>query len=59
MGLFDYFNDEEKNKKELEEEMDYYDLEDWEKEEVRKGDYTPENFDSEDLEDDDYYFDED
>jgi hypothetical protein len=58
MGFFDFLDsDEEKRKKELEDEMDLFGLEDWEKEEVRKGNYSPENFEEEDLEEDDYYFD--
>lgn len=54
---------EDKKKEALEKEMDLYNLEEWEKEEVRKGNFSPENFeDSEeayDLEDDDYHFEDD
>lgn len=54
---------EDKRKEALEKEMDLYNLEEWEKEEVRKGNFRPENFeDSEgidDLEDDDYHFEDD
>ena len=46
------------NKKEK--EMDNYGLKSWQKELVRKGDYAPWNFEeSGDLEDDDYYFEDD
>ena len=34
-------------------------LSDWEKDEVKKGNQDPWNFDEEDLEDDDYYSDDD
>ncbi len=47
---------QEKDEK-LEKEMDIYGLEDWQKEEVRKGNYDPWSFEEEDLEDDDYYHD--
>ena len=40
-----------------EKEMDIYGLEDWQKEEVRKGNYDSWNFEEEDLEEDDYYHD--
>ena len=54
MGLFDFDNDD------LEEKMDDLDLEDWQKELVREGQYDPENFEeSEDLEEDDYYYEDD
>ena len=42
---------------ELEDKMNNLDLEDWQKDLVRKGDYDPENFEEEDLEEDDYYYD--
>ncbi|MBR1416498.1 MAG: restriction endonuclease [Bacilli bacterium] len=41
----------------LENEMNDLDLEDWQKDLVRKGNYDPENFEEEDLEEDDYYYD--
>ncbi len=57
MGLFDFLDsDNEKRKKEMEDEMDLLGLEDWEKEEVRNGNYSPESFEEEDLEEDDYYY---
>lgn len=49
-----------KEKEELEKEKDFYNLEEWQKDLVRKGDYDPWNFeDDEDLEDDDYCHDDD
>ena len=41
------------------EELDNYGLEDWQKEEVKKGNYDPWNFEEEDLEEDDYYSEDD
>lgn len=40
-------------------ELDDYGLTDWEKEEVKKGNQDPWNFEEEDLEDDDYYSEDD
>lgn len=52
--------DEKKRKEELEKEMDAYDLEDWQKDLVRKGDYDPWNFEEDgELEEDDYYYEDD
>jgi hypothetical protein len=48
-----------KKSEKLEKEMNYYGLEEHEKEAVRRGDYEPYNFeDSEDeeLDEDDYYY---
>lgn len=60
-GLFSFMNEEqEKNNSEYtEEELDAYGLEDWQKEEVKKGNYDPWNFEEEDLEEDDYYSEDD
>ena len=44
-----------KNKKNI----DNYDLEDWQKELVNDGSYEPYNFEEEELEDDDYYSEDD
>ena len=45
---------------ELEKEMDMYALTDWQKEEVRKGNYDPWNFEEDgELEEDDYYYEDD
>ena len=56
-GLFSFLieQDEERRKKELEKEMDAFCLEDWQKEEVKKGNYDSWNFDEEELEDDDFF----
>lgn len=48
-----------KNDEKLEKEMEYYSLEDWQKELVRKGEFYPWNFEEEDLEDEDYYSEDD
>ena len=55
MGVFDILNDND----DLEERMDDLDLEDWQKELVRKGEYDPENFEEEELDEDDYYYEDD
>ena len=41
------------------EELDDYGLMDWEKEEVKKGNQNPWDFEEEDKEDDDYYSEDD
>ena len=43
----------------LEDEMNLYELEEWEREEVRNGNYDPESFEEEELEEDDYHFEDD
>ena len=53
MGIFD--NDSEFT----EEEMDAYGLTDYQKELVKKGENNPWDFEEEDLEDDDYYSEDD
>ena len=56
----DVWNKRQKNKEQdekLEKEMDIYGLEDWQKEEVRKGNYDPWSFEEENLEEDDYFHD--
>lgn len=53
MSLF--FNNEEETNEELEREMTALGLEEWQKEEVRKGNADPWNFEEEDLEDGDYF----
>ena len=64
MGLYEmFFGDEESKEKEdnyeLEDEMDDLGLDDWEKDEVRNNDWNPEDFGDDELEEDDYYFDDD
>lgn len=55
-GVLSYMNDEEDNNSEYtDEEIDSYGLEDLQKEKVKKGNYDPWSFEEEDLEDDDYY----
>ena len=48
---------EESYDKELENKMEAYNLEEWQKELVRKGNYDPSDFDDEDLDEDSYYYD--
>ena len=62
MGFFDLLNSVDDNNKDddLEQRMEDLDLEEWQKELVREGKYDPENFEeSEDLEEDDYYSEDD
>ena len=58
-GLFTFMNDEQNNSNYSDEELDEYGLEDWQKDEVKKGNYDPWNFEEEELEDDDYYSEDD
>lgn len=44
-------------KSSLEEEMDFYGLDETEREWVRKGDYDPSAFEEEELGEEDYYYD--
>ena len=53
MGFFDKDDDE------LEERMNYLDLEEWQKDLVREGKYDPENFEEDDSSDEDDYYHED
>lgn len=56
----DMLNEDKIDKPEYtDEELDDYGLTDWEKEEVKKGNQNPWNFEEEDLEDDDYYSEDD
>lgn len=61
MGFFDILNNIDDNSNDdLEERMNDLELEDWQKDLVREGKYDPENFEeSEDLEEDDYYYEDD
>ncbi|MBQ9024177.1 MAG: hypothetical protein IJ105_03030 [Bacilli bacterium] len=56
-GLFSFLEDqkEENESDYTEEELDSYGLEEWQKEEVKKGNADPWSFEEEDLEDDDFY----
>ena len=58
-GLFNFMNEEQNNNKYSDKELDNYDLEDWQKKEVKKGNYNPWKFEEEDLEDDDDYSEDD
>lgn len=59
-ALDKHFNKDDEYDEELEKEMDMYALTDWQKEEVRKGNYAPWNFEEDgDLEEDDYYYEDD
>ena len=62
MGFFDILNSvgvDDNEDDDLEERMEEAGLEEWEKEEVRKGNQDIFNFEEEDLEDDDYYSEDD
>ena len=61
MGFFDSYDEEEKRKrrKELEEEMDDLWLDEDEKDEVRENGWDPEDFDDDELEEGDYYYEDD
>lgn len=55
-GVLSYFNDKKnKTSNKNDKKLDEYGLEEWEKEEVKKGNEDIWNFEEEDLEDDDYY----
>lgn len=55
-GLFNFIKEQSDNNSEFtEEEMDVYGLTDYQKELVKKGENNPWDFEEEDLEDDDYY----
>ena len=55
-GLFNFMNEQQNNNnKYSDKELDIYDLEDWQKKEIKKGNYNPWNFEEDDLEEDDYY----
>lgn len=66
MGLFNdlFSNDQTKRSKAFGlfkylEEQDNNDLDDYQKELIKKGEYDSSNFEEEDLEDDDYYYEDD
>jgi hypothetical protein len=52
-------NKDDEYDEELEKEMNAYDLEEWQKDLVRKGEYDPWNFEEDNLEEDDYYYEDD
>lgn len=51
------FGNDKKDNKASEKEMDFYGLNEQEKEEVRKGHYDPWDFEEDELEESDYYYD--
>jgi hypothetical protein len=52
MGFLSFlFEDTDNNKKDKNAGLD-----NWQKKEIKKGNYAPYNFEEEELEDDDYYF---
>ncbi len=60
-SIFDLFKnitkqDDEEKRKKLEQQMDDLNLEEWQKELVRKGEYEPEDFDEDDTSDEDNYY---
>ena len=59
MGLFDLLNSIDEEEDDLEQRMEDAGLEEWQKEEVRKGNQDVFNFEEEELEDDDYYSEDD
>lgn len=59
IALAALLNNDDKVDKELEKEMNAQNLEDWQKDLVREGKYSPYNFDEEELEEDDYYYEDD
>ena len=56
-GSYSNYNDDENVSDYTDEELDNLGLEEWQKKEVKKGNYDPWNFEEEDLEEDDYYYD--
>ena len=59
-GLLSFMDQEQNNDSDYtDEELNDYGLENWEKEQVKKGENDPWNFEEEDLEDDDYYSEDD
>lgn len=58
-GLFSFMEEQQNNSNYTDKELDAYGLEDWQKELVKKGEYEPWNFEEENLEEDDYYYEDD
>ena len=60
-GLFSFMNEQqnENNSDYTDEELENYGLDEQQREEVKKGNYDPWNFEEEDLEDDHYYYEDD
>lgn len=59
-GLFSFLNDEQNNKNKSNNKDDNYDyLEDWQKKEVKKGNYDSDDFEEDDIDEDSYYSEDD
>ena len=60
-GFFSFLEEQEKKekRKQLEEEMENYGLLEWQKDLVRNGNYDLTSFEEEDIEEDDYYSEDD
>ncbi len=59
MGIFSFLFEDTNFQKEKKEKDNLAGLDKWQKEEVKKGNYDTFNFEEEELEDDDYYFEDD
>lgn len=57
--IFKSLSNDNDKKKELEKDMNNHDLEKWQKDLVKKEEYDSSSFDEEDLEEDDYYSEDD
>ena len=57
LGFFSFLEEQEKEekRKQLEQEMEDSDLEEWQKDLIRNGEYDTTSFEEENLEEDDYY----
>ncbi len=58
-GTLSFMEDNKNESEYTDEEMDAYDLEDWERELVERGENDPWNFDENELEGDDFYSEDD
>lgn len=56
-GSYSNYSGDENVSDYTDEELDNLGLEEWQKKEVKKGNYDPWNFEEENLEEDDYYYD--
>ena len=59
MGLLDWLLFDDKKDDKDDKDLDDLGLEDWQKDEIKKGNYDPWSFEEEDLEEDDYYYEDD
>jgi hypothetical protein len=59
-GLFSFLNDEQNNKNKSNNKDDNYDYsEDWQKKELKKGNYDSDDFEEDDIDEDSYYIEDD